>query len=253
MTPEESFTQKLVAPRALAGIGDIRWLSMPLHQVYGWTASRDPLTPSVLLTSPDQQAQVRLNPHPDTRWWDIWHAATPGRPAWSVSAGSRTPVEILAALTDALTDPQPAPPGRDLHPYDLLSEAGWGSSGQHDGLTSPDGYTDVEVGYSALNVETAVNGDPEGQVWEAYLTRSTPLPLVNAFLQAVADTEPLPRDPSDIPFVVRQHLTTRTRHVTEPEIHLPLERRMTALAARSTTSPGPPAPQQPPPPRRRTR
>lgn len=208
------------------------------------------MTHWVLLTSPDQQAQVRLNPHPDNRWWEIWHAATPGCPAWSVSAGSRTPVEILAALTDALTDPRPAPRGPDLHPYDLLSEAGWGTSRQHDGLTSPDGYTDIEAGYSAWGVEAAISGNPEGQVWQAFLTRSTPLPLVNAFLQAVADTDPLPRDPGDIPFVVRRH---RTQYVIESDIHLPLERRMTALAARSATVPAPPAPQPPPPPRRRTR
>ncbi|WP_315970910.1 DUF317 domain-containing protein [Streptomyces sp. PBH53] len=46
-----------------------------------------------------------MEPAPDGQWWTLHHAAGPDRPAWYASFGARTPVEIIAAFTDALTAP----------------------------------------------------------------------------------------------------------------------------------------------------
>ncbi|MFF8428072.1 DUF317 domain-containing protein [Streptomyces sp. NPDC016566] len=55
-----------------------------------------------------QEALLRLEPDPDGRWWTLHNAPGPDRPAWYASFGARTPVEIIAAFNDALTDPTAA-------------------------------------------------------------------------------------------------------------------------------------------------
>ncbi|MDT0615563.1 DUF317 domain-containing protein [Streptomyces lancefieldiae] len=73
--------------------------------------------PRVLLSSPDQKALLRLEPDPDGRWWTLQHAPAPDRPAWFASFDARTPVEMIAAFTDALTVPTAgAPHHRPLQP-----------------------------------------------------------------------------------------------------------------------------------------
>ncbi|WP_327720307.1 DUF317 domain-containing protein [Streptomyces sp. NBC_00490] len=54
------------------------------------------------------------------------HVAEPDRPAWHASFGARTAVKLIAAFTDALTDPAPAAAGpRD--PYGALRQAQFGA------------------------------------------------------------------------------------------------------------------------------
>ncbi|MFC8198915.1 DUF317 domain-containing protein [Streptomyces sp. NPDC057298] len=49
--------------------------------------------PRVLLTSPDQLIQLRLDPDPDDPgWWTIRHARTADHPAWTATVEARTPV-----------------------------------------------------------------------------------------------------------------------------------------------------------------
>ncbi|WP_319113032.1 DUF317 domain-containing protein [Streptomyces europaeiscabiei] len=77
----------------------------PLHRACGWSHGHDTLLPRVLLASPDQKALLRLEPDLDGQWWTVSHAAEPDRPAWYASFGARTPVELIAAVADTLTDP----------------------------------------------------------------------------------------------------------------------------------------------------
>ncbi|MFD6989290.1 hypothetical protein [Streptomyces sp. NPDC059943] len=57
--------QTLIAPRYLAGGGDPGWVTVPLHRAAGWSYGHDPLMPRVILTSPDQLTQLRIDPDPD--------------------------------------------------------------------------------------------------------------------------------------------------------------------------------------------
>ncbi|MFC5634510.1 DUF317 domain-containing protein [Streptomyces bullii] len=71
------------------------------------------MIPRVLLSSPDQETLLRLEPDPDGQWWTLNHAAEPDRPAWYASFGARTPVdERVHAPTTRRTVPSstPGPP-----------------------------------------------------------------------------------------------------------------------------------------------
>ncbi|WP_319127293.1 SPDY domain-containing protein [Streptomyces europaeiscabiei] len=132
----ETVEVDFIAPRHLAGGGDPAWITVPLHRACGWSHGNDPLMPRVLLASPDQKALLRLEPDLDGQWWTVSHAAEPDRPAWYASFGARTPVELIAAVTDTLTDPASAV-SAPSDPYEPLRQIGWSPYGD-DGLVSPD-------------------------------------------------------------------------------------------------------------------
>ncbi|MEI5601091.1 DUF317 domain-containing protein [Streptomyces brasiliscabiei] len=114
----------------------------PLHRACGWSHGHDTLLPRVLLASPDQKALLRLEPDLDGQWWTVSHAAEPDRPAWYASFGARTPVELIAAVTDTLTDHASAV-SAPSDPYEPLRQTGWSPYGD-DGLVSPDKAAYVE-------------------------------------------------------------------------------------------------------------
>ncbi|MFJ9033611.1 DUF317 domain-containing protein [Streptomyces sp. NPDC102274] len=239
----------LVAPRYLAGGGDPAWITVPLHRACGWSHGHDPLIPRVILSSPDQKALLRLDPHPSEPWWILRHAPVGEQRAWSVSFDARTPVEIIAGLTDTLTAPKAGPtPTPD--PYEPLRQAGWQDTHNHDGLTSPDGISHVEhVNNGASNswfVNTTVSGDPEGLIWQAYFSRDTPAHLIAGFTRALADQTPLPRDPHRLRIPAHSRRHTHVTRTQRPAIDVafPLENRVKTLADRT---PHPPAPAPRPP------
>ncbi|WP_405734809.1 DUF317 domain-containing protein [Streptomyces sp. NBC_01537] len=243
--------QSLIAPRYLAGGGDPGWITVPLHRACGWSYGHDPLMPRAHLASPDQQAMLRIDPDPDGPWWKIRHAPASGQPAWSVSFGARTPVEIIAAFTDALTAPgSVAVPAPD--PYEPLRRAGWGEARDGEGLTSPDGYAHVEHFTQGVSdcwfIETAVSEDPEGLIWKAYLSGTTPLHLIAAFTGALADEAPIARDRQHLPAHSRRHIRASTRQLPAAAVAFALETRVKDLTARqrSTPTPGPRPPNVPP-------
>ncbi|MEW1632723.1 DUF317 domain-containing protein [Streptomyces sp. NPDC093801] len=206
--------------------------------------------PRVLLTSPDQLAVLHLEPAPDQPWWVLRHHRTDTNPSWSVNFGARTPVEIIAAFTDTLTSPH-APPAPGS-PYEPLLAAGWQPARDHDGLTSPDGIAHVEhftdTGSNSWFIDVAIGGDPEGQVWKAYLSGTTPPHLITAVTGALADPAPIARDPHRLPHL-GHHLHTTTAQVPAPDVAFALERRIDALTARppsSTPAPSPPPGKTPP-------
>ncbi|MEI5100893.1 DUF317 domain-containing protein [Streptomyces sp. PmtG] len=255
----------LVAPRYLAGPGDPAWVTVPLHRACNWSSGEDPLMPRVILTSPDQLAQLRLNPDPDPAepWWTLRHAHHRDQRAWSVTFDARTPVEIIAAVTDALT--APATPNTAWgDPYQPLRAAGWHAPRHHDGHTSPEGMSSPNglahvdrisrkgARTASWVVETSLHHQPAE--WRAYVNGDTPPHLVAALFAALADETPLVREPHRVPHLAHTHGRTSSGRVSAESIAFALERRVTALAQRPTAKPRatpPPGPCGPPP--RRTR
>lgn len=244
----ETVEQALIAPRYLAGGGDPGWVTVPLHRAASWSYGHDPLMPRVILTSPDQLTQLRIDPDPDDPWWTIRHARNGDKPAWAATFGARTPVEIIAAFTDALTDPLgTADTGAD--PYAPLREAEWDTPRRLYGLASPDGITCVEhlgtAGRDLWTVETAVIESPT--IWRAHFTGSTPTHLITAVTRSLANQTAVARDPSRIPGIARDRMSLRTRRVPAADVASALERRVSALAARHPAPPAAaPAPHVPP-------
>ncbi|MER5782634.1 DUF317 domain-containing protein [Streptomyces mobaraensis] len=253
MTPARAhIDQVLIAPRYLAGGGDPAWITAALHRACGWSHGNDPLVPRVHLASPDQQAMLRLDPAPDQQWWTLQHARTATGPAWSVSFGARTPVEIIAAVTDTLT--HPALPASTLaaDPYEPLRQAGWHEAEHRYGLTSPDGLVHFEHFTDGGNCWFAdvVDEERHERVWRAYFGGNTPPHLITAFTRALADETPLPRDRLHVPLLGRRHQRTTTRHVPAAAVAFAIEDRVKELAARGTPTPPPPRSPRAPAPRR---
>lgn len=206
----------LVSPRYLAGGGDPRWVTAPLHQAFHWQAAHLPLSPRVHLTRRDRTAELILAPDPDDYWWTLRHTSVEGaEEGWVMRFGARTPAETIAAATDALTTIHPgqaAYPAESVDPgdpIDVLSQAGWQSSGEDMFRTSPDGLVTVchpPQGAWLISV-TSHDGpwrsNPDDLVWHAYFSPHTPAPLVIAVLKDLAFSEPLPRTPGSLPDVLR--------------------------------------------------
>ncbi|MFF0551122.1 DUF317 domain-containing protein [Streptomyces sp. NPDC004311] len=205
----------------------------------------------MILTSPDQLTMLSLEPSPDQPWWDVLQRRTDAHPSWSVNFGARTPVEIIAAFTDALTTPTTNLSERS--PYEPLLAAGWQPARDHDGLTSPDGIAHVEhftdTGSNSWFIDVAIGGDPEGQVWKAYLSGTTPPHLIAAVTGALADPAPITRNPHRLPHL-GHHLQAATVQVPAADMAFALERRIDALTTRPDTTPSAAPPPAPPSPRR---
>lgn len=210
----------------------------------GWGHGNDPLMPRVLLSSPEQKALLRLEPDPDGQWRTLSHAAEPDRPAWYASFGVRTPVELIAAATDALTDPAP-PTGAPSDPYEPLRQIGW-MPASGNGLVSPDGSAEEPGAWFVT--ATLVPGRP---VWQARFGAHTPACLVAAFTAALADPKPVPRIDSGrgLPTRDPRVVTRRTTDVLAMYVAGALEERVHSLAARHAAPPTSPIPSRQPPPK----
>ncbi|MFD9793351.1 DUF317 domain-containing protein [Streptomyces sp. NPDC059070] len=255
----------LVSPRYLAGGGDPRWVTAPLHQAFHWQAAHLPLSPRVHLTRRDLQTELIMAPDPDDYWWTLRHTATSDggtnegeEEGWVMRFGARTPVETIAAATDTLATTSL---GREASPPDLpdplgvLSRAGWESSGEDMFRTSPDGLVTVchpPQGAWLISV-TSHDGpwrsNPDDLVWHAYFSPHTPTPLVTAVLEDLASPEPLPRAPGSLPEVLRD--LVRLTPAPAGQGRDALWERVDRLAAhRPTSTPRPPQPPDGPLPRR---
>ncbi|MFE9725943.1 DUF317 domain-containing protein [Streptomyces sp. NPDC005794] len=254
----ETVEVDFITPRHLAGGGDPAWITVPLHRACGWSHGHDPLMPRVLLSSPDQKALLRLEPDPAGQWWTLSHAAEPDKPAWYASFGARTPVELIGAVTDALTDP--APPADALSdPYMPLRQIGWSTASTDNGLASPDNTAFVsrlgsveDPGAWFVTAALAQNRP----VWQARFGEHTPARLVTAFTAALADPKPVHRIDSgrSIPTRDPNIVTRQTTDVRADLLAGALEERVRSLAARQATPPTSPAPsRQPPANKRRSR
>lgn len=249
-TPE-TVEVDFIAPRHLAGGGYPAWITVPLHRGCGWSYGDDPLMPRVLLSSPDQKALLRLEPDPNGQWWTLSHAAGPDHAAWYASFGARTPVELIAAVTDALTDPAP-PAGAPSDPYEPLQQIGWTPVSADNGLVSPDGIAYLQRLGSAEEAGawfvTATLG-LDRPVWQARFDAHTPARLVAAFAAALADPKPVPRIDSGRSLPTRDPsvVTRRTTDVLAVYVAGALEERVHSLAARRAAPPTSPIPTRQPP------
>ncbi|MGW5442768.1 DUF317 domain-containing protein [Streptomyces asiaticus] len=242
----ETVEVDFIAPRHLADGGDPAWITVPLHHACGWSHGNDPLMPRVLLSSPDQKALLRLEPGPDGQWWTLSHAAEPDKPAWYASFGARTPVELIAAATDTLTDPAP-PTGPPSDPLEPLRQSGWSPAAADDGLVSPDGTACLQRLGSAEEPGAwfvTITLAPDPPVWQARFSSHTPARLVTAFTAALADPKPVPRIDTGRSLATRDPdlVTRRTTDVPAVYVAGALEARVHSLAARHTTPPTSPAP-----------
>ncbi|MFD8550142.1 DUF317 domain-containing protein [Streptomyces fradiae] len=248
----ETIEVDFITPRHLAGGGDPTWITVPLHRACGWSHGNDPLMPHVLLSSPDQKAILNLEPDPYGQWWTLQHAPGPGRPAWYASFGARTPVELIAAVTDALTGPVPAA-SAPSDPYEPLRKMAWTPAVGAPGSVSPDGTVHAQRLGSTEEpgawFVTATLGRNR-PVWQARFGEHTPAHLVTAFTTALADPRPVLRThgsrglPTRDPSIV----TRQTTEVLAALVDSALKERVQSLAARRATPPaGPSSPPWPPP------
>ncbi|WP_328939229.1 DUF317 domain-containing protein [Streptomyces tauricus] len=244
--PADTVDVDFIHPRHLAGGGDPAWITVPLHDACGWSHGHDPLAPRVLLSSPDQQALLRLEPDLDGRWWTVQHAPAPKRPAWLASFGARTPVEIIAAFTDALTDPA-ADRADDADPREPLLNAGWSAAYRNSRLTSPDGTVRMEADEPTGPwwVDIALRSF-RTLLWQAHFSEHTPAHLITAFTAALADLRPVPRTAGPASLATRDAnlITVSRQKVPATQIASALPDRVRALAARHAATlpePGLPA------------
>ncbi|MET8721441.1 DUF317 domain-containing protein [Streptomyces misionensis] len=239
----ETVEVDFITPRHLAGGGDPAWITVPLHRACGWSHGNDPLMPRVILSSPDQKALLRLEPDPDGQWWTLHHAQEPDRPAWYASFGARTPVELIAAVTDTLTDPAPAA-STPSDPYEPLRQAGWWPAHADDGFVSPDATAFVQRTGSPEDpgawFVTAILG-PDRPVWQARFSEHAPPHLITAFTRALANPKPVLRTdgPRALPVRDPNIVTRNTTDTPAAYVAGALEERVRRLAGRSTPSPTP--------------
>jgi hypothetical protein len=205
--------------------------------------------PRVILSSPDQKALLRLDPDPDGQWWTLHHNAEPDRPAWYASFGARTPVEIIADFTDALTGPA-ATTTVEADPYEPLLQADWAPSRVQNGLVSPDGTAYVQQLDGEGNVPWFVTAmlSESRPVWQARFGEHTPPHLIAAFTAALADPSPVARPhPLSIPTRNPDLVSRKHRQVPAAQVASALEDRVRTLAARRAAPPATPrAPRRPP-------
>ncbi|MBT2409340.1 DUF317 domain-containing protein [Streptomyces sp. ISL-12] len=227
-----------VSPVYLAGGGDPAWVTVPLHRACGWSHGNDPLQPRVLLSSPDQKALLRLEPRADGPWWTIQHARTADHPAWSARFDARTPVEVIAAFTDALTSP--SQPAVTPDPFEPLREARWPKPEIDRRRLSPDGLVRIND-HPNWEIRTALPMEP---IWRADLDRTTPPHLVTILTTALASRTPLLRRPDQVPHLARDRMALTARDIPAEALASALEDRVRALAAHRAahTAPARPRP-----------
>ncbi|MEW1699029.1 DUF317 domain-containing protein [Streptomyces sp. NPDC093249] len=244
--------QALVSPGYLAGPGDPGWVTAALHTSAGWSHGQDPLVPRVILTSPDQKSLLRLEPVIGEPWWRLSHRNGRTGSAWEASFDGATPVELIAAVTDALSHPD-YDERETADSHTVLVRAGWYVSG--DDFRSPDrcvrGARHLFPGSTDWRVTASLYEDLP--VWNARFSSSTPRVLVAAFLQALADPAPVLRRYEQPVNLVRSQVTLRWLEQPPEDVARRLPERIERLAAPRPNPPAPPAPSAVPPPAPSTR
>ncbi|MFI9210209.1 DUF317 domain-containing protein [Streptomyces sp. NPDC053253] len=242
--------QALISPRYLAGPGDPAWVTAALHVGAGWSHGHDPLMPRVVLTSPDQKSMLRLEPVLNEPWWRLSHRDGRTGSVWNASFDGATPVELIAAITDALTDPDYN--AREVvAPYQPLWRAGWDSV--HNGeFRSPDGRVRGErFNFSGShNWRVTASLDEDDPVWKAWFDSATPRVLVATFMQALADPEPVRRSHEQTIGLSRRRIALQWQERPAESIARALPERIERLASRRSSTPPAVPPALPPAPRR---
>ncbi|MEU5833015.1 DUF317 domain-containing protein [Streptomyces diacarni] len=189
-----------VSPRYLAGPGDARHVTHALAAA-GWKPrpDADPLSPGVVLTSPDPHTRLQLDPLTADCCWRL-EGQTPDHPHWYALSSERIPEELIAGLTDALvTGPMREQPAV----WDVLSTADWRST-QHTPLVrraaSPDGLVEVtrrtfeEDQTPYWHIAVRERSGPSRLVWNLHLSGNTPAHLLTGLATALTNPEPVQRE-----------------------------------------------------------
>ncbi|GAA1160113.1 DUF317 domain-containing protein [Streptomyces hebeiensis] len=203
---EQAEQHYLVAPRHLAGGGDLRYVTDALRAC-GWkdlARSGGPL----VFDSPDRTVRIGYDPFVQPGGWTIRGKATRQHSAWHASLGRQVPVEIVAGFTDALTRPRSAHAPNVWTP---LHSQGWQPErGQHVTATSPDGTARLQFHQSGPGDAHwwASARNEHSRTWDALFTATTPMHLVQAFAGALADPHPVMRPHGDLPPSTQIRTTT---------------------------------------------
>jgi hypothetical protein len=204
---EQAQQHYLIEPRALAGGGDVRHVSEFLR-ASGWrdkSKAGGPLS----MESPDRMVRIAYDPYVLPGGWTIHGAANGHQDEWWAHLGRRTPVEIVAGLTDALTRPRSAHAPNVWAP---LKEQRWRTppNAEHVTATSPDGSAWMQYHQTPDGEAMWWSGakDQQGNGWTAQFTPSTPMHLVQAFSTALASPEPVMRPLGRVPHSARIQTTS---------------------------------------------
>ncbi|MEV0530737.1 DUF317 domain-containing protein [Kitasatospora sp. NPDC050463] len=237
----------LVSPLYLAGPAGPRELATAPLLEHGWSVRTDRSTTTY--TSPSTLHHVVVTPESAIWAWTITglhHAGGP--PAWRAAADAKTPPEIIAALTTAVTQlPGPRDPRRALPPstaaLDQLAAAGWQRLPH-----LPDDIIYVEPVHGLARVSRSLPaahhafrrddwhinggrlnlGPREG--WYIEMDSSIPSPLLAAVTGALLDRTPVERPRHSLADEHLPHLDITT---VQPDRTLAAGR---ASAARSSTA-----------------
>ncbi|MGW5679701.1 DUF317 domain-containing protein [Streptomyces sp. NPDC003860] len=181
----------LIEPRYLAGAGDLRHAT-ELLRASGWKDTSKTGGPLVF-HSPGTSVRVVFDPLTQPGGWTISGQGTGRQPAWAAKFGIATPVEIVAGLTDALTQPPSAHAPNVWAPLDAQN---WNARrGRHVTAVSPDKSAFVQFHQSSPGQAHWWIGarTEHGRAWDAELSPTTPLSLVQAVTTALADPQPVMR------------------------------------------------------------
>ncbi|MEU9734475.1 DUF317 domain-containing protein [Streptomyces sp. NPDC048002] len=225
--PEQHY---LIEPRALAGGGDIRHVSEYLR-ASGWR-DRSKKDGPLALESPDRTVRISYDPYVQPGGWAIRGAARGHQAEWWATLGRQTPVEIVAGLTDALTQP---PSAHAPNVWAPLKEQRWQlqSEGRHYTATSRDGSAWLHFRQDAHGnaLWWSGAGDPHGSGWNAQFAPTTSMHLVAAFSAALASPEPVMRPRGRVPHTAK----IRTTSVSVLPSQLSAWQQARITAARATT------------------
>ncbi|MET9294383.1 DUF317 domain-containing protein [Streptomyces sp. NPDC003077] len=220
----------LVSPRHLAGGGTERLGDVigPLIHLFGWRYHHEAATGHVTLDSPDHSVLFDFTPgRSDGTWWRIAHHD----PYWEAEFSRQTPVESLAALSQAL--PQFLGDRRHAERIPVTTATlaqiaalnHWTAAPDQTAFASPDGRCVLR---HAPDAETAWRfrhavHDGFDTHWQAIFTRQVPEALVAQFFAHLATPEPVERAFRDIPYLARdlgQALITPVRGAAvSPRVH----------------------------------
>ncbi|WP_326812269.1 DUF317 domain-containing protein [Streptomyces scopuliridis] len=206
MNAFEPTDRVLVSPRYLAGAGAGRLgdaLGALIH-LFGWHTTHDPATGHISLDSPHHSLSVDFDPSRfDGIWWTIAHH----EPFWKAQFTHQTPIEAIAAVTQAL--PQLLGDHRHAERIPLTTTSPSATAATHrwtaesDGtvFTSPDGHCTLRCtpdDEAAWTVSHSVYGRISTE-WSAVFTRDAPERLFAQFFAHLASNDPVERVFNDVP------------------------------------------------------
>ncbi|MEV7169300.1 DUF317 domain-containing protein [Streptomyces sp. NPDC093224] len=221
-------------------------MTAPLQKAFRWQPAHNPLSPGVRLTRRDRQAELLLSPDPDDHWWTLHRTGTSTEQAWTMRFGARTPAEIVAAATDALTT---GPADSTADPKQALEHAGWKHAVLDRQISSPDGFVTVSRHpLGAMHIEVTAHDGPWASeptarpAWRAYFSDRTPPRLAAAVLAGMVSSDPLLRDEKAMVPFLRYRVRIARERVPVHQAEHALWERVDHLTGRRTGAPLPPQP-----------